>query len=385
MTVLKFLSLLQKGNKSGLDIPVEQQLAYVNSFEEPKDDIDRSYKQFLCQEYFVPTWKHCLSWVVSLLGSPVALAVLWIKGRSIRFVKNVDTIAEDKGMDEIFPSALTDKFELNHEGWHAGVGLNCEDVKYIFSKILGWRQPYYMFKMIVLIAMYSPKVTRYHPKRIIESSEFSFGSSAITDYLHHRGVQHINVQHGEKFLIALYAFFHYDECYVWDAHYVNLFLKLRAEPTQFRIAVPPSLHIDCESNRNPSVYADFKYYLGGNTEAEIKSIVESMAFAKREGKAVKYRIHPRFSNLNMLKKYVDEEEIELPSQVSILESVANTEYAVGPQTTVLLQAYLSGKRVLLDDVTYKERYKLFKSFGYILMNYDVERLSERQRSGEFRC
>lgn len=378
MTVFKLLNLLQKGNKSCFAIPAEQQLANVKSFAEPKDDIDRSYKQFLCQEYFVPAWKRSLWWVVSLLASPVALAALWIKGQGIHFVKEIDTIAEDKGMDEIVPAALTNKYEINHEGWHTGVGLSSADVKYIFSRILGWRQPYFIFKMIVLIAKYSPKVTMYHPKRIIEHSEYSFGSSAITDYLHHRGVQHIDVQHGEKLLFARDSFFHYDECYVWDEHYVNLFLDLRAEPTQFRVAVPPSLHIDCEANRNPSVFADYKYYLAVNTEDEIKSIVSSMAFTKSEGKTVRYRIHPRYTDLNVLRKYVGDEEIELPSKVSILESVANTEYAVGSYTTVLLQAYLSGKKVLLDDVTYKDRFEQLKEFRYILAKDEVERLSERQ-------
>lgn len=378
MTVFKLLNLLQKGNKGCFDIPAEQQLAYVKSLAEPKDDIDRSYKQFLCQEYFVPVWKRCLWWVVSLLASPLALVALWIKGRNIHFVKEIETIAEDKGMDEIIPAALINKYEINHEGWHTEVGLSSGDVKYIFSRILGWRQPYFIFKTIVLIAKYSPKVTMYHPKRIIEHSEYSFGSSAITDYLHYRGALHIDVQHGEKLLFARDSFFHYDECYVWDKHYVNLFLDLRAEPTQFRVAVPPSLHIDCEANQNPSVYADYKYYLAVNTENEIKSIVESMSFAKKEGKTVRYRIHPRYTDLNVLKKYVGDDEIELPAKVNILESVANMEYAVGSYTTVLLQAYLSGKKVLLDDVTYKDRFAQLKEFRYILANDNVELLSERQ-------
>ena len=378
MTIIKFLQLLQKGNKSCFDIPEDQQLSYVKIFADPKDDIDRSYKQFLCQELYVPLWKHCLWWCVSLIASPVALAVLWMKGCHIHFVKEIDTIAEDKGMDEIIPSALTDKYDLNHEGWHTGLGLSCKDVKYILSKIFGARQPYFIFKTIVLIAKYSPKVTMYHPKRIIEHSEYSFGSSAITDYLHRRGVEHIDVQHGEKLLIARDAFFHYDECYVWDEHYVNLFRELRAEPTQFRIAVPPSLHIDCEVNRNPSVYADYKYYLASNTEKEIESIVESMKFAKREGKTVRYRIHPRCTDLNMVRKHVKDEEIELPARVSILESVANTEYAVGSYTTVLLQAHLSGKKVLLDDVTYKDRFEKLKEFRYILAKDEIERLSAKQ-------
>lgn len=82
--------------------------------------------------------------------------------------------------------------------------------------------------------------------------------------------------------------------------------------------------------------------------------------------------------MDVLRKYVREDEIELPKNVSILESIANLEYAVGSFTTVLLQSHLSGKKVLLDDVTYRIRFEQLKEYGYILAKRDVERLSGRQ-------
>lgn len=379
MNIFKITRLLEKGNKTQFDVPIQEQYAYMNSLGEPKDDIDRSYKQFLCQNYFVPLWKKCVWWVVGLLATPIAILVLFIKGRSIHYVERNDTIAENKGMDEIIPAALYEKYEINHNCWNAGFGLSVNDVKYIVKHILGWRQPYFVFKIVLLIAKYSPKITKYHPKHLIEHSEYSFGSSVITDYCHRRGVKHINVQHGEKLRYIRDSFFHYDECYVWDEHYVNIFKEMHAEPSQFKVAVPPSLRIDCKVHHNPSVYADYKYYLAADTEEDIKRIVASMAFVKREGKTVKYRIHPRYTDLDVLKKYVGGNEIELPKEVSILESISNMEYAVGSFTTVLLQAYLSGKKVLLDDVTYKKRFDQLKEYGYILAKDKVERLSEKAK------
>ena len=93
---------------------------------------------------------------------------------------------------------------------------------------------------------------------------------------------------------------------------------------------------------------------------------------------MKYRIHPRYTDLNVLKKYVPEFEIELPSEVNILDSISNLEYAVGSFTTVLVQAYLSGKKVLLNDVTFKKRFDQLKDYGYILAKDDIERLSQKQ-------
>lgn len=378
MNVFKLFLLLEKGNKGLFDVPIQEQYAYMNRLGEPTDDIDRSYKQFLCQNYFVPLWKKCLWWFIGLLATPIAIFVLYVKGRTFHFAEKIDTIAENKGMDEIIPAALYEKYAINHKCWNVGFGLSVDDVKYIVKHILGWRQPYFVLKIVLLIARYSPIITKYQPERLIEHSEYSFGSSVITDYCHRRRVKHINVQHGEKLRYIRDAFFHYDECYVWDEYYVNLFTEMHAEPTQFKVAVPPSLHIDCKAYINPSVYADYKYYLAADAEEEIKSIVASMAFVKREGKTVKYRIHPRYTDLDVLRKYVREDEIELPKNVSILESIANLEYAVGSFTTVLLQSHLSGKKVLLDDVTYRIRFEQLKEYGYILAKRDVERLSGRQ-------
>ena len=62
-------------------------------------------------------------------------------------------------------------------------------------------QPYFVFKAIMQIAAYSTRITKYQPERIITHAEFSFCSSLLTDYCHHRRVKLINVQHGEKLLI----------------------------------------------------------------------------------------------------------------------------------------------------------------------------------------
>lgn len=379
--VMRFVDILyyiDKHNKHQFDISVEKQLAYMSSLGTPKDDIDRSYKQFLCQQFFSPLYIKLLWFLIAIPAIPVFLLAFMIKGRKIKFERKVGTIAEDKGMNEIMPEILTEKYEIHHNEWNSGLGLALSDIQFVLTTICGWRHPYFVLKAIMQIAAYSPRITRFQPQCIIAHEEFSFCSSLLTEYCHHRGVKHIDVMHGEKMLYIRDSFFHFDECYVWDEHYVRLLTCLKAEPTQFRIAVPPSLKIDTKSHQNPSYYADYKYYLAADKEEEIKSIVESMAFAKREGKSVKYRIHPRYTDLNVLRKYVGDDEIELPKDVSILESISNMEYAVGSFTTVLLQAYLSGKKVLLDDVTYKKRFEQLKEYGYILAKDDIERLSERQ-------
>ena len=377
MNVFKIAKFLQKGNKGYFEAPVNEQLAYLDGLGNASSDIERSYKQFLCQEYFVPTWKRFLWWVVSVAAIPFLLIILYLRGLRVRPIKKIDTIAENRGMTEIIPLELSSKYDLEFGVWHSGVGLNGSDIHYIFRRIIGWRQPYFMMKSILRIASFSPMITKFSPERIIQYGEYSFCSSMLTDYFHTRGVKNINVQHGEKLMFIRDSFFHFDECYVWGDYYVKMFVRMKAEPNQFIVSVPPSLNINIEEHNSPSCYADYKYYLASESEDDIRSIVASMAFAKREGKTVKFRIHPRYTDLNILKKYVPESEIELPSKVNILDSISNMEYAVGCYTTVLLQACLSGKKVIINDVTFQERYGQLKEYGYILAKDEIEKLSQR--------
>lgn len=190
----------------------------------------------------------------------------------------------------------------------------------------------------------------------------------------------MDVMHGEKLFSIRDAYFHFDETYVWSDHYVKLLTSLKAEPNQFRIAVPPSLHIDCEKYNRPEVYADYKYYLAAYDETTIKHIVDAMAFTKYEGKTVKYRPHPRYSNIEWLRKYVSEDEIEYPKSVTIQESLSNLDYAVGSYTTVMVQAYFSGKGVIMDDVAELKEYNLLKSLDYILSGDEFDKLSNHQQN-----
>lgn len=376
---LSFTSIalrLNKGNKGLFDYPLDVQYIYMDSLGEPINDFDRSYKQFLCQNFFVAKWKKTILDIISFFLIPFLIIFLFIKNLGVRYVHDVDAIEEDHHMEEVVPQILKEKYVINTKAWHSGLCLSYKDLSYIFKHIIGWRHPYFIFKTIIKIATYSACIKRYPPKAIIINGEYSFSSSILTNYCHTRNVKHINVMHGEKLCFIRDSFFHFDECYVWSHHYIDMFIRQKAEPSQFIIAVPESLSFDCNQYINPSTYADYKYYLAIYTEKEIKSIVHSLSYLKQKGNTIKYRIHPRYSDVNLLRKYVNEDEIEYPSKVSIFESISNMQYAIGSYTTVLLQAFFSKKGVILDDVTYLKRYYQLKDYGYFLSTMNVDRLSE---------
>ena len=47
------------------------------------------------------------------------------------------------------------------------------------------------------------------------------------------------------------------------------------------------------------------------------------------GRKVKYRLHPRYSDRELVKQIVGKENVEYPEKVSILDSISNMDTAIG--------------------------------------------------------
>lgn len=379
MNLFKLSLFLLKFDLNYFDVPKEEQERYINSLGEPKDDWDRSYKQYQCQRYFNPWWKVCIYNIVSALVFPFYLLLLWVKGFFLKYKTEVDAVGRFKTDPEVLPEVLTKQYHINNDLWDTGSILSLKDICYLGKYIIRYYySPRFLLKSMAKIALYRGIIRQYNPRAIVECVEFSYTSSLLTDYCHQNGLKHINVMHGEKLFFMRDSFFHFDECYIWSEFYKQLFTSLKADPNQFIIAIPPSLKIDIAKYKNPSVFADYKYYLAEFTEDEIISISESMDFARREGKKVIFRAHPRFSNMSVLKRHIDAAEIEYPKEVNILESIANADNIIGDFSTTMTQGYFSGKNVIVDDVTFKDHYKKLKSYGYFLANVDTQKLSQFQ-------
>ena len=376
MNYFNILRALQKGDKDFFCVSVEEQKSFLNTLGDPADDIDRSFKQYLCQFFFVPKRKQILFNLFSFIVLPFLVLYLLIKRVYLTKSQPVEAIFESKNMLEILPTELKNRFSIKSDCWDVKPSLSIRDLRFC------WRiykvapiHCYFALKSLMNLARYSAIFYKYAPMVIIRHSEYSFSSSLLTAYCNSHGARHIDVMHGEKLFFIRDAFFHFDECYVWADYYAALFKSMKAEPAQFHVALPPSMQIEVERYKKPTVFSHYKYYLALYTEEQIKEIVQSMDFAIQQGKTVKYRPHPRYSNMALLKKYVAEEEIEYPQAVPIIESISNVEYAVGSYTTVLSQAWFSGRGVILDDVTFKKQYDQLKERGYFLSNIVCDKLS----------
>ncbi len=91
---------------------------------------------------------------ISIFGIPVILCTLFCR-RKLGYITKIDTIAENKGMDEIIPKELSLKYDIHHKEWDSGYSLTQADMHYIMSKLIGKYQPYFILKAIMQIAAYS--------------------------------------------------------------------------------------------------------------------------------------------------------------------------------------------------------------------------------------
>lgn len=78
MNLLNILNTLDKYNNHQFDIDIDEQIDYMSSLGTPMDDIDRSYKQYLCQNYFSPWWVRFIWFSISVFGIPLILCALFV-------------------------------------------------------------------------------------------------------------------------------------------------------------------------------------------------------------------------------------------------------------------------------------------------------------------
>lgn len=357
-------------------VPFEEQYKYLSSLGEPRTDKERSYFQFKCQFYFVQTWKILMLDCIALFMLVPTLLVLYIFGIKPNRKSRKEAIGDFGGFEEVLPLSLTQELDIHNEAWTNRFSLQLTDFIFLIKNTFGWLHPYFTLKMVLKVANYSYMIQTYNPKYFVVHEEFSFTSSIMTSYCNSHGIKHIDVMHGDKLNCIRDSFFRFDKCYVWDKHYEQMLINLKADPSQFIIEIPPSLKIDVNEYQDERSICDFKYYLTQFTEDEMRLIAKCMNRLNDAGYSVKVRPHPRYSELSIIKKYLDESYIELPQEVNIMTSLSNTKCAIGMYTTTLLQAYFSGIEIMLDDVTYKHEYQLQKDLGYILANVDTKKLSD---------
>lgn len=339
-------------------VSVKEQKKFIMGLKEPRDLIERSYNQYLCQRWLKRGY---INLFTDLLSIP--LIVYFLLKKSDKFSVSEHHRGICIGIaDNLVPGKLEREYEdiLHVDG--TAERLTKADRKVVGKLIRRYPLSFeFILKCLIKVRMYRWIIDKYSPAAIIVSSEYSYTSSFLTYYCRNNNVKHINIMHGEKLYYIRDSFFEFDKFYIWDSYYEKLFIQLRACSSQFETAVPPSLML-----RGSYVKKyDYTYYLGGEQKETLVCIRDMLMRLKSKGYRVAVRPHPRYSEM----KWIDELfqgkiDVEYPEQTGIEESILRTEHVVSLYSTVINQALNSGVNAVIDDISDARRYKLLHELEY---------------------
>ena len=366
---------IEKKQNNIFTYPIDKQQKYINKFEDPKNNIERSYFQYCCQMKLYGKPIHLLLNIASL---PLVIFYM-IKLKSVKLEKNTkDAVFFNDGKPfNIIPNSILKKYKdiITISSNERCLSKNDKRFLYkIFKKYpFSWL---FWLKLIIKVSQYSYAINKYSPKAIICCSEFSFTSSILTEYCHLKNIKLINVMHGEKLYNINDSFAKFDEFYVWGQEYIDLLCSLRFDKNQFKIEVPKSLRI--KKNNFVKVKYDFTYYLGGETIDELVRISENLRVIKNNGFKVSIRPHPRYSDMSEINKIFDFLDIENLEKTTIETSLLQTKNAISLFSTVLTQAYYSsiGIGIIIDDISVPNKYEKLEELKYIMISVEHKLLSE---------
>lgn len=344
----------------------QEKIDYINSFDEPKDDIERSYFQYCCQK-----WDAYGKWQIML--SNFISAVIYFPyyfyyrhmSRPMQKSRKCPYVLTGKMILQGIPDEYVDSCSVSD--FYCGV-LTKEDS--LFLKKISGRYPFsffFRFKIMCRVANYSYIIRYYAPKIIFCSAEYSYTSSVLTMYCEKMGVELDNVMHGEKIFDVRDAFSRFSKFYIWDEFYIGLFLSLRANQTKYVIKPIKGHKVKTVAGKTNH----YTYYLQAQTMEQLRVIK-----SKFESMKVDYlvRPHPIYST-DDIKKVFDDEHIE-SNDIDIWESIECAGNVVSIDSTVNYQAYLSGVNVILDDISDPIYFSSLIEGEYIMIHKPHRLLSE---------
>lgn len=360
------------------ELNTDEQKKYLGSFPEPKNNLERSFFQYKCQMKANGILYRVMSNIASFFLFVLKILSIYVhkhekKNMSTNYL-NDEAVFFKEALDcSYLPYELTNKYNkiycANYLDAHF---LDKNDIKFIMKLLkLNPFSFFWVYKSLIKISSYHGQIINRKPKAIITSSEYSFTSSLLTDYCEMMGVQHINIQHGEKIFEIVDAFCSFHTFYVWDNWYAKVVKSLRANGSQFVVAGVPLIDEMCSEVKSINIeykkVYDMKYYLGGEGDEDLKNLSIMLSQLIERGYSIKVRPHPRYTNLKLLKTYFSQELIEDYVDISLVESFATTCAIISFKSAVLFQAFKCGKITYIDDVTNKDAYMELQQQEYIMI------------------
>lgn len=371
----KMAVLLERKQDALFSYDVGKQKKYITKLGNPRDEIERSYFQYKCQMQFNGKG---ITFLLNLVSFLVAI-LYWFKYKKKIQVNQLEqknlVFFRDGKPENILPNSLKKRYKDIEYNPIEGALLTGKDKKFIREIIC--RYPFswqFILKCLIKIGRYSFVIEEYSPEAIVVCAEYSFTSSALTAYCKRKNIKHIDVMHGEKMYYMRDSFFKFDECYIWDEYYKKVLVSMKADKSQFVVEVPDSLKFDGELIRTQKY--DYTYYLGAESEEVLKKISKILEQLYKSGKKISIRPHPRYSNIDFVKKIFAFANVEDIEKISIEQSLLQPGAAISLYSTVLNQALYNSIPIIIDNVSNPENFNKLKKLGYICLYKEHRLLSE---------
>lgn len=373
-------------NVNNVTMPLEEQKQFFAAFPDPKDVYERSYFKFKCFCkfcYYKKNWMLVLYNLGAMVLFPLVFCVMKKRGtKKVKTTEVYDAVVENVPRlrnNDFLPDELTASFhrikEIENLDYMSGYLIpSAVEICKVLRKRYFW---HFYFRMIVMIklALFSMYLYEYNPGKIVfYSVEREFSGPLQTLLCEKEGSEYVCVMHGDYLYSLSFAFQKYSHYYTWDEAYNRMFLDVKCE-CPMTVYMPKKLSGIAEKLDEHDCKYFATYYFSAETREKAEKIRVVFATFEKYGLRCKIRPHPRFSDIPMLREVFAGTDMEDTGSYTLADSITDSVYTIGLNTTVLSQAYFSGKKVVIDDISSYDEYAELKDKQYIMLSRPHVRLS----------
>lgn len=352
-------------NNADIIPDLQEWKSFLNHLPEGEDSIDAAFNKYQCRMQYFPWYKRLFMNILGLGALPIELFYLIGFNQQVKDMNKGSAILEKSRdvpvFDDIFPAELYEEFDVTViENFNKKFGPLCKEARTMLLKCMK-RHPFHFFFIYFTymeLAAHSHFLLKYNPEAtVVYVNERNVASPIITELYENDGRKLISFMHGEYLLQLVQGFMKFSRYYIWDESYIEMFQWLKCDIEQYVVYTPGKL----QKKWNLESYETSffcTYYLSGQSRESILCLGSILEKLEAQGKRCKIRPHPR--NIQYTKEILDAFKnitIEDSSKMSLKESLENTKYVVGLNTTVLLEAYVEGKTIVIDDISDKEHFE----------------------------
>lgn len=366
---------------------IDQQKVFLSSMKKPDDDYEFAYNKYLCQVYYhYPVYLRIFYNLSSIVVFPILfLRYSFNRGKKVQvnpstarklILTKTSMPTEDIAPNDFFKEMGGVVTVPPSPSFKAGV--KDTSVSYILRENIKkyWMHPYFIMFTFVKLGAVANLKRMYDPSGIVSFAfERNFANPLVSLYCEMNNMQHICFMHGDVAFSVDQAFSRPTIYCVWDEHYVSFYKSLHCVPNRFIVYTPDKWKMQNVVSTTGEYEYFATYYFSGETDKVINGVKQVFDILKGRGLKCKIRMHPRFSDAELIGCIFKDYYIEDKS-VSLQQSLANTKYVISLRSTVLSQAYFAGKEVVIDDVTDPEKYIAQLSRDYIMTKKCTIKLSE---------